>query len=387
VNGLVTLVGRVEDAGAVALVEFSEDGKTFREVSRQRLFRFDVNLSKLGEGKADALQFRSTDAAGNSSLMHPPLTLNLAADQPVAQIQLPADGEVIRDDFVLSGMAFDDDGVAAILYRIDGGDFQRLPGGNSYTVPISLDLVADNAHTVEVKTEDIGGLVSEVVKSTFTVSKSDPVSALESPGIGDQLRDIVELKGNSKDPNGIADVGISFDNGLSFYLAEGKETWRYRLDTRLLADGTQAVLVKAVDTTGAEGLYTTTINVDNTPPVLVIDSPLDGEIFTDAVHLNGRSFDNIGLAALVVTVDPISAPAGTASKKQEATLTTAGILLQDLDLKDLPPGRYNVQFEASDGAGTHTIVSRNVVKRAGLEAERVDPFFPSDGSALPARSP
>ena len=30
------------------------------------------------------------------------------------QIQLPAAGELLRNDFVISGMVFDDDGVAAI---------------------------------------------------------------------------------------------------------------------------------------------------------------------------------------------------------------------------------------------------------------------------------
>jgi hypothetical protein len=71
----------------------------------------------------------------------------------------------------------------------------------------------------------------------------------------------------------------------------------------------------------------------------------------------------------------VSATQGTPVYKAGAafTYTPAG---------GLTGGSHTYHFEASDGAGTHTIVSRNVVKRAGLEAERVDLFFPSDGERL-----
>jgi hypothetical protein len=381
VNGLITIVGRIEDAGDVAMVEVTEDGKSWREVGRQAAFRFDVNLSLL-DGNTEALQVRCTDAAGNAGLARPQLTLNLAADVPVAQIQLPADGELLRNDFVLSGMAFDDDGVKSISWRIDGGDFQLLPGGNNFSVPIALDQVTDNEHTVEVRAEDIGGLMSQIATSRFKVSRSDPISSLTSPGIADHVRDVVELKGTSSDPNGIAEVRISFDNGLAFYRAEGTESWRYRLNTRLLADGTQAVLVRATDATGAEGLYTTTINIDNSAPELVVDSPADGQVVSDTLRLGGRSVDSIGLASLNVSVAPISAAAGTAAKSEQAVLTQGGILAQDIDIRDLAPGWYNVQLDAADRAGNRSYVSRNFLKRASQEAERVELFFPAGGERL-----
>lgn len=377
VNGLVTVAGRADDAGPIALVEASEDGATFREVGHGPRFSFEVNLSKIAAG---SLVVRCTDAAGNAAEVKPQIAVNTEADIPVCQIQVPADGELLRDDFVLSGIVFDDDGVQAVWYRIDDGEFQRLAGGNLFSVPLSIAQVSDNEHVVEVRAEDLGGVASSTARARFKVSRSDPVSTLAFPRISDHLRDIVDLKGTSQDPNGIAEVRISLDNGLSFHRAEGTESWHYRLDTRLLADGTQAVLVRAVDTTGAEGLFTTTINIDNHAPDLAVDSPADGEVFADRLRLDGSTRDAIGVATLKVGITPMVAAAAGA-KPVEVALTRAGILAQDVDIAALAPGWYNLQIEASDRAGNTSYVSRNFLKRPG-EAERVEILYPTAGERL-----
>jgi hypothetical protein len=379
VNGLTSLIGRAQDAGRIARVEVSEDGSIFREVGRETSFRLELNLSTLPAGK---LLLRCTDAAGNVGQTRPELALNLDADKPAVQVQLPAAGELLRDDFVISGMVFDDDGVAAVRYRLDGGEFRSLEGGNAFGIPVSLAEIGDNEHTVEVQAEDIGGLAGEIARSSFKVSTSDPVSALDSPGIAEQVRGVVELAGTSKDPNGIAEVWMSFDNGLSYYRAAGTGSWRYRLDTRLLADGTHAVLVRAHDSTGAVGFYTTTINIDNRAPELVLDTPRDGQVFTDALSLSGRSLDNIGVASLAVSITPVSAAQGPGRGLMEVPLSASGVLLQELDLLDLPGGWYNLRVEATDRAGNRSYVSRNFLRQARAEAERVELFYPADGETL-----
>jgi hypothetical protein len=393
VNGLTTIVGRIEDEGETVLVEVTEDGTSWREASRGAGFRFDVNLTLLA-AKPEALQVRATDAAGNVGQRAPSLSLNLAADAPSVEIQLPGDGELLRNDFVLSGMVFDDDGVKAVYWRFDEGEFQRLEGGNNFSVPVSLEQISDNEHTVEVKAEDVGGLASPVAARRFKVSRSDPVSTLDSPAISDYVRGTVDLAGTSTDPNGIAEVRISLDNGLSFYRADLEASavaqaqtaaWRYRLDTRLFGDGTQAVLVRAVDSTGAEGLFTTTINIDNGAPELVVDSPADGEVASDVLSLSGRSMDTIGLASLEVSVAPIVAgppSAASSAKSLQATLPPGGIIAREIDVRNLAPGWYNVQLDAADRAGNRSYVSRNFLKRAAQEAERVELVFPAGGERL-----
>jgi hypothetical protein len=379
VNGLTSLIGRAEDAGRIVRVEVSEDGKTFREISPEAGFRVELNLSLV---PADKLLLRCTDAAGNVRQVRPELALSLETDKPVVQIQLPAAGELLRDDFVISGMVFDDDQVAAIRWRLDGGEYRDLEPGNAFSVPVKLAEVGDNEHSVEVQAQDVGGLRSEIARTTFMASTSNPVSALSSPGLAEQVRGVVELAGTSKDPNGIAEVRLSFDNGLSYYLASGTEAWRYRLDTRLLADGTHAVLVQARDSTGAVGLYTTTINIDNRAPELVLDTPRDGQVFTESLRLNGRSLDNIAVSSLAVSITPVAAAQGPGRGSLEVPLSSSGILLQELDLRGLPAGWYNLRLEAADRAGNRSYVSRNFLKQAAVEAQRVELYYPADGESL-----
>jgi hypothetical protein len=379
VNGVTSLIGRAQDSGRIVRVEVSEDGKSFREISLEARFRVELNLSLVPAGK---LLLRCTDAAGNVGQAAPELSLSLEEDKPTVQIQLPAAGELLRDDFVISGMVFDDDQVAAIRWRLDGGEFRELEPGNAFRVPVALAEVGDNEHTVEVQAVDVGGLASDIARTTFMASTSDPVSVLASPGIAEQVHGVVELAGTSKDPNGIAEVRLSFDNGLSYYLASGTETWRYRLDTRLLADGTHAVLVQAKDSTGAVGLCTTTINIDNRPPELVLDTPRDGQVFADSLRLDGRFLDNLAVASLTVSITPVAASQGAGPGPLEVPLSSSGLLLQELDLKGLPAGWYNLRLEAADRAGNRSYVSRNFLRQVAGEAQRVELFYPADGETL-----
>ncbi len=380
-NGLITLVGQVEEEGRIAAVEYSEDGSTYNKIAASGDFHFDINLSRF-ESFPESFELRAVDAAGNVGTLVPALTVNREADKPVVEIQIPGDGEVIKNDFFISGMVFDDDQVAGISYSLDGGEFQDLPPGNNFTVPLSIESISDNEHVIEVRAQDSGGLAGDVVSSTFLVSTSEPESTLLSPGIDQHVRGVIELSGESEDPNGIDTVFISFDNGHSFQLAEGAEQWRYRLDTRLLADGTHALLIKAVDNTGTEGLFSSTINTDNQAPQIIVDTPSDGEVFTESLHLDGRSTDNIALMSLTARLMLAITASELGGDIREYDLSTEGIINRELDIAELAGGWYNLNLAALDAAGNESYVSRNILIQQSPDVERVDLMFPTPGETL-----
>jgi hypothetical protein len=129
-------------------------------------------------------------------------------------------------------------------------------------------------------------------------------------------------------------------------------------------------------------LYTTTINVDNRPPELVLDTPRDGQVFTDSLRLDGRSLDNIAVASLAVAITPMAASKGAARGQQEVPLSASGLVLQEVPLSGLPAGWYNLRLEAADRAGNRSYVSRNFLKQAATEAQRVELYYPADGESL-----
>jgi hypothetical protein len=415
-NGLISLVGRVEEEGRVQRIEFSDDGESFREVGEGRHFVFDLNLSAY-ETLPESFTLRAVDAAGNQGVLTPSLDVNREVDKPVVQIQIPAQGELIKNDFIISGMVFDDDQVAGISYRLDEGELRSLQPAPQFSIPVAIEDITDNEHRVEVIAEDSGGLKSDLAVTTFMVSTSEPESLLLGPGVEEQVRGVIGLRGESRDPNGIEEVFVSLDNGHSFQEMQGDEQWSYRLDSSLLADGTHAVLIKAVDCTGTEGLYTTTINVDNQAPQIILDTPSDGQLFTRSLKMDGRAADNIALVSLTARLTPAStgeapdlgerrdssegrdsdaeqtsgeapSPGGqnpglTAPPgKREFALSTEGLIGGELDIASLPAGWYNLSLEAVDAAGNVSHVSRNIRIEEPAAVERIELMFPADGAEM-----
>ncbi len=149
--------------------------------------------------------------------------------------------------------------------------------------------------------------------------------------------------------------------------------------------------MRAVDATGAEGLFTTTINIDNDAPELVVDSPADGEVVSDtAAPGRQRSMDTIGARlARGEHRSHLGGPrSGGRGREEHGGCADAGRASSRRSRRrGLAPGWYNVQLEAADRAGNRSYVSRNFLKRAGQEAERVELLFPpaASGSPVPSR--
>ncbi len=380
VNGTITLAGSASDDGIIERVEFSPDGKTYTPAAGTDVFSFNLDLSKLPAGKP-AVSFRAVDRSGNTALFSPELNVQQATDIPEVQIQIPEDGEVLRGDFTISGMVFDDDGVGSISYRIDSGEFVKLAGSNSFSIPVLLRDIADNEHVIEVKAEDLNGVASVVRKSTFKISKAEPVSKLLNPPYTTTNRGIITLNGSSVDKNGIKEVFISFDNGQTFDRAEGKEAWTYRLDTRILKDGTYSLFVKAVDSYDTEGFHTTLLNVDNTVPTIKLDSPVDGSSAAESLFLDGRAVDNIELVSLRAGLTPLEAGA-KAGAPVLYELPRKGTFSFAMDLKATPQGWYNLSVEGMDRAQNSAKASRTIYVREKKAVERVDIMFPVNGETV-----
>jgi hypothetical protein len=378
VNGLITVAGAVTDQGSVERVEFSDDGTTYTPVEGTAVFHAPVDLSKL-TSPAQKLFFRVTDRSGNVAVYSPELNVQQAADIPDVQIQIPQEGDVQRNDFVVSGMVFDDDGVGAISYRIDGGEFVPLPASSSFSIPVALQDITDNEHFIELKAQDVNGVASEVRRATFRISKAEPASKLVSPELSTTAQGIITLAGESSDKNGIGEVSVSFDNGQSFDRAEGREKWTYRLDTRILKDGTYSLIVKAVDSYGTEGLYTTLLNVDNTPPEIVLDFPADGDSVSESLALSGRARDNIALTSLTASLTPLGA---AAPGKKPVELPRGGAFSQPLDISLFAPGWYDLSIEGVDKASNVARISRNLLIQPKTTADKIDIWFPINGEDL-----
>lgn len=408
VNGLTTLIGKTYDYNPVTLVEFSDDGKVFKPADGVGVFAFDLDFASYAR-LPDRFSIRTTDAAGNQAVTPMAVPLDQNADKPSVQIQTPADGEVVRSDFAVSGMAFDDDGVKSLSWRLDGGTWLKLEGVSSFQIPIALTSLTDNEHSVEVQAEDLYGTKGDVFRSVFKVSLEAPSAVLFTPEIDKTVSGTVGLVGASFDRNGLEGVEISLDTGLTWNRAEAKkkeellavstldqaraylpaqrQEWEWRFDSKTLKDGTYLIMIRSTDRYGTQGLSTTLVNLDNSGPSLTLTSPTDGQPVLDTLELEGRSSDNIRLVSLRAELRPIESPAAavTGRPTQAAVLQTelpvTPIFNFPWNLGALTPGWYNLRLEARDAAGNTTYVARNV-RIEGASADKVEILYPQSGETL-----
>ncbi|PKL08785.1 MAG: hypothetical protein CVV51_07210, partial [Spirochaetae bacterium HGW-Spirochaetae-7] len=401
VNGTILVSGYVADGGSVAAVAFSPDGiawETLESTPRgsapaaqpapARFVAFSriVDLGALPEGGA-AMAFRATDLSGNQTVVRPldpaapAFTVDIVADKPSLQIQIPVDGEVARADFVVSGMSFDDDGVAELFWRLDSSDWTRLAGSNGFSVPFRLQDLADNEHVFEAYAVDLNGVRGDVATRTFKVSREEPVGRLESPDVEFTNKGIVELRGVASDANGVAEVAISFDNGATYNSAVGTTQWSYRVDSRTLPDGVHSVYIKLADGYGTPGFAAGLVSVDNTAPAIRLDTPADGEECIGSMTVGGRASDGLALRKLSLEISRL----GSAGTVMMVELPTNGVFSSAVDIRSLAPGWYNVKAVALDGAGNDSYESRNVVVLEAARADYAELVFPAHGERLSGR--
>lgn len=385
VNGVTTLLLEAVDVAALESVEVeTTDGTEALQVTK--LIPYQVNL-----GSTAAPRFVLVDRAGNRGEFVASPTIDEESDIPEVRIQNPDDGAVIRDDFRVTGVLLDDDAPQAVRYRIDDSPYTEIESGSTFNIDVAIADLDDGPHVIEVIGIDQAGAESPPVARTFMVSHGEPTSEVDSPSIDEFVRGVITVVGRSEDPNGIAKVEVSVDNGTLFQRVDGTDEWSYRLDTESLADGTQSIVVRATDSVGTTGMYTTILNIDNSAPYLDIALPHDGDLINqNGTVANGRVEDET-LQSVVVSLVPVSTLDGEPVVPDD-TYNPASFILGSFDQPgpfDLPfsaepfdDGWYSLVVTAIDAADNEARVSRNLRLEAVEVTDPPDIRAPRHGESL-----
>jgi hypothetical protein len=260
----------------------------------------------------------------------------------VIQISLPIENEVITSDFVISGVTYDDDAVKYLYWRIDDEAEQVMEIKHSYTLPIALARMTDNEHSITMYVEDIYGVTGQPETRGFRISLEEPTGEVEKPSLGEILGGNIEIFGLANDQNGIKKVQVSLDNGITFndadditvpveMVSEDTEVstevsdttddsapveavgidddstfnWTYTLNTKILQDGPNVMFIKIWDEYDISAMYASMLVVDNTPPELSIDTPVDGISTNGILSIAGNSRDNIMLESMQIKLSSL----------------------------------------------------------------------------------
>ena len=414
IHGRVTTAGFVDSFAPLAELSYSTDGGyvfvpvPFTARAGRASFNLVVNFSLLDE-YGHALIIRAVDRAGNEALAGPPVAFDRTPDIPVLILNSPLENELVVRDLEISGLAFDDDELAAVYWRVlrpltpwetaeeilgrvleaelEAGSeldaaagygyaengipgFARVATSQSFVIPMALDGLENGSNILEVFPVDIFGTPGEVTRRVLRVSLDSPETAVLEPPMEVWNTGNITVRGTSFDRNGVSAVFVSMDNGVSWqraYVQSSQEYpsgWHITLNTRAFADGTYAMLVRAVDGFGVASYSSGIVNIDNTPPDLQIVSPGEGTPVSTELFVSGQVRDNMALKDVRIRVVNIEDPEIQETRELGPEL----VVMQRFDVSELPEGDYIVKINAFDYSGNETVIVRNVsiVRGAGV---------------------
>ena len=383
VHGALTVSGAVSRAPRLAELSYSLDGAAFHDLpfvinSGKAWFTYPCDFTAL-ENAGRRLIIRATDHAGVITDASPDISFNDSADAPVTILNAPLNGELITGDFWINGVAFDDDGVAAVYYRIaspasplDSVDtvlaqnsdtpFQKAEAVQSFHIPCAITALRDGENIVEVFAEDLYGVRGGIIRRTIRVSTAPPESVVTEPALDAYSRGDSIVRGTVYDLNGVAALAVSMDNGGTYQQAEllgtsgGMTGWSFPLNTTVYQDGIYSLLIRSVDVYGVTALGSALITIDNTAPTL---SPgTGGRVLKTGTVLtvSGQAADNTGLREINFRL--INTRTGS---QQRYELPPDFVIMKQVDVSGLSEGDYVLQINAVDLAGNECTVTRDIV--------------------------
>jgi hypothetical protein len=399
VNGTVRLGIAIKETGSLKKVTYNKPASPGSPAITRQVYPADdyvgtdprflnILMDSVEMPLDNNMRFTFEDEAGNvSELTDWTFVIDNERDIPIAHIVLPLEDELITADFEVSGVAFDDDAIALVYWHIDNNADQVIDtgGSNGYTIPISLSTLTDNEHTVTIVAEDIYGVKSAPVTRPFRVSLREPMAGVTTPSFDLISAGLIEMSGGAFDENGVEQVRVSLDNGLTYNDTRitprgdrGQSAeWFYELNSTVLRDGPHIMFIKAFDKYGISAIYAGLVNIDNTPPEITLEYPMDGTITTGMISIMGDVAD-INLEEKLIELRSLEGkriPNGY----RIVRVNTNPFLKESFDMAPLQEGLYNIQVTITDKAGNVTSVSRNIELSKEQQTNSVEILYPLVG--------
>ena len=403
VNGTIRMAFTIEEFGALQSVTYRRPASQGNPEITREVFNantwdkdysanfLEVLMDSIRMPLAANMRFTFADKAGNQSEITAwPFKIDQQMDVPVVHIILPQEDEIITTDFIISGVMYDDDGIKNIQWRIDNNPWQTLEATAGFSLPVFLSTLTDNEHSVTVIAEDIYGVRSQSVTRRFKVSLSEPAATIVYPLYNTVLKDGIEVRGSSSDKNGIKEVLVSLDNGNTYNNAVGNfntaaETvqWTYRFNTKILRDGPNVMFIRVIDRYDISATYASMINVDNTPPEIILDSPNDGDLSVGIVSVMGRILD-ANLKEIDIQLRSLDG-ATIRENLRSRKIEVSSMIREVIDLTGQADGQYNIAVISTDLANNVSRVSRNFQLARQTYANTIDIMYPLENETVAGR--
>ncbi|HYF12331.1 MAG TPA: Ig-like domain-containing protein, partial [Actinomycetota bacterium] len=277
-----------------------------------------------------------------------------SADSPPAvTVTAPSEGATVSGTVAVEASATDDRGVTQVEFSVDGSSIGTdTNGADGWSVPWNTTLVADGTHTVTARASDALGQTGTDSNNVVVDNVATPPTvSVTSPAEGATVSGTVLVQASASDDEGVTEVAFSVDGAAIGTDTDGTNGWSASWDTLTELDGAHVVTATATDTSGSTSTDSNAVNVDNTPPVVAVSSPLSGATVSGTTPVEATASDNTAVASVQFFAD--GASIGT------DTSPTGGWSVS-WDTTRVGDGAHTLTATAKDAAG-HTTTSAPVV--------------------------
>jgi hypothetical protein len=261
---------------------------------------FDAVLS---EG-LNTLSVIAVDAARN--LARGEVTVLLDETAPLVTIERPTSGECFgAGESTVVVEAVIDDFSATTVDSSPPGVSADLPAAGG--IAIGAVLLAEGDNALQVSATDATGRTGSAVVSV-RLDTTGPLVTIESPLPASTVRGFADFTATAVDPlpgTGLATVDFLVDG--SAVDSQTAAPYATLVDSARLSDGIRTFEVVATDGKSNVGRATSSVLVDNTPPIVTIEAPLQGALVRGFVAFEAAVADGgAGLASVAMTVGSIA---------------------------------------------------------------------------------
>ena len=185
-NGKFAVVGYAKDSTGIQNIAWTlgDESGEFDLVPGNPYFFKEVDTIGSKEKSID-FTVTATDVAGNVVTAKRTIPLNQEADKPTIAIEYPTADTVVDGEagtMFLRGIADDDDGVATVMYSLDGSREHVISAQGVFYSVVSPDVdLRGGEHTITAYAIDKYGVAGDPVSVTFHVRGNTPI--FEAPQV------------------------------------------------------------------------------------------------------------------------------------------------------------------------------------------------------------
>ncbi|MHA2602547.1 MAG: Ig-like domain-containing protein, partial [Candidatus Thorarchaeota archaeon SMTZ1-83] len=334
-NGTLAVSADADDASGIEGVEFYVDGALLATDSTAP-YSFSWNTLQGSDGTRN-LTCRAADSAGNwKSAYHSIIIDNTAPTIAVHSLVIGSDQTRVAVN------VSDASSITGVEFYVEGS-LEFTDSTYPYEwLWITSDWTDGEYHLQIVAYDSLGH--QGFAQTGIVLDQTAPTLSVSTVPSGLIVADVVEVTASATDSSGIGAVEFYVDGMLQFSDSTSPFEWSW--DTRLFSNGNHTLLVLASDEFGNTKYVASDIAVDNAPPVIVVNSPLNETSLEGpcTIAVQATALDTAGIDTIVLSYS-------TGSTWTNVTMVPNGIRYE-ASTEELQPGiSVNVRIYANDTLG------------------------------------